>query len=191
MINSIAEVQYACESFQQADHASVLLKCPCIERCGPHRQNPCLATMPKHAMPGNNESTFIRRKALPDGDLRGVPVSNLLTSSEFFTSSHGQFSLCVRIFSIFSSDISSSVSMALCGVVNVLCTLAVWHECGRDPLPDAQPYEHLRFPVEISSHAVWWYVRVCLSDREVDARLFERGVRVSYEAICTGWRTFG
>ena len=129
-----------------------------------------------------------RRKALPDGDLRGAGIC--LTLSEYFTSRHGQFFIvCAELLDLFQRHIFTCKY----GVVwrcNVLCTLAVWHECGRDSPPAAQPYQHPRVPVEISSHAVWRYVRVCVSDRDVDARLFERGVRMSYEAIRTGWRTF-
>ncbi len=40
-----------------------------------------------------------------------------------------------------------------------------------------------RFPPEIISHAVWLYHRFCLSFRDVEDLLAERGVTVSYEAI--------
>jgi putative transposase len=36
-----------------------------------------------------------------------------------------------------------------------------------------------RFPAEIISQAVWWYVRCCLSDRDVEERWFARGVIVT------------
>jgi len=45
-------------------------------------------------------------------------------------------------------------------------------------------YKNHRFPVEIISHAVWPYFRFCLSFRDVEELLPERGVIVTYEAIC-------
>ena len=44
-------------------------------------------------------------------------------------------------------------------------------------------YKNHRFPVKIISHAVWLYFRFCLSFRDVEELLFERGVVVTYEAI--------
>ena len=44
-------------------------------------------------------------------------------------------------------------------------------------------YKNHRFPVEIISHAVWLYFRFCLSFRDVEELLLERGVAVTYEAI--------
>ena len=44
-------------------------------------------------------------------------------------------------------------------------------------------YKHHRFPIEIISHAVWLYFRFCLSFRDVEELLLERGVVVTYEAI--------
>jgi putative transposase len=52
-------------------------------------------------------------------------------------------------------------------------------------------YKHHRFPVEIISHAVWLYFRFCLSFRDVEELLLERGVVVTYEAIRKGCRKFG
>jgi transposase-like protein len=37
-----------------------------------------------------------------------------------------------------------------------------------------------RFPTEIISRAVWLYFRFCLSFRDVEELLFERGVRMTY-----------
>ena len=48
-----------------------------------------------------------------------------------------------------------------------------------------------RFPIEIISHAVWLYFRFCLSFRDVEELLCERGVVVTYEAIRKWCRTFG
>jgi transposase-like protein len=44
-------------------------------------------------------------------------------------------------------------------------------------------YHGYRFPPEIISHAVWLYHRFCLSFRDVEDLLAERGVVVSYETI--------
>ena len=37
-------------------------------------------------------------------------------------------------------------------------------------------HKHYRFPVEIISHAVWLYFRFCLSFRDGEKLLLERGV---------------
>jgi putative transposase len=52
-------------------------------------------------------------------------------------------------------------------------------------------YKHHRFPAEIISHGVWLYYRFCLSYRDVEELLFERGVVVTYEAIRKWCRKFG
>ena len=52
-------------------------------------------------------------------------------------------------------------------------------------------YKNHRVPVEIISHAVWLYFRFCLSFRDVEELLFERGVIVTYEAIRQWSRKFG
>jgi hypothetical protein len=44
-------------------------------------------------------------------------------------------------------------------------------------------YRGHRFPAEIISRAVWLYHRFCLSFRDVEDLLAERGVTVSYETI--------
>jgi putative transposase len=49
--------------------------------------------------------------------------------------------------------------------------------------PAATKYKNYRFPSEIISHAVWLYFRFCLSFRDVEELLGERGVIVSYEAV--------
>ena len=48
-----------------------------------------------------------------------------------------------------------------------------------------------RFPREIISHAVWLYHRFCLSFRDVEDLLAERGIDVSYETIRQWCRKFG
>src|SRR5215204_2331441 len=52
-------------------------------------------------------------------------------------------------------------------------------------------YKNHRFPVEIISHAVWLCFRFCLSFRDVEELLCERGVIVSYEAIRKWCRKLG
>ena len=51
-------------------------------------------------------------------------------------------------------------------------------------------YQNHRFPVEIIRHAVWLYFRFCLSFRDVEEVLFERGVIVTSEAIRQWCRKF-
>jgi transposase-like protein len=48
---------------------------------------------------------------------------------------------------------------------------------------DTPSYRGYRFPPEIISHAVWLYHRFCLSFRDVEDLLAERGIVVTYEAI--------
>src|SRR5215208_1099278 len=52
-------------------------------------------------------------------------------------------------------------------------------------------YKNHRFPVEIISHAVWLYFQFCLSFRDVEELLSERGIKVTYEAIRKWCRKFG
>ena len=47
----------------------------------------------------------------------------------------------------------------------------------------ATSYHGYRFPPEIISHAVWLYHRFCLSFRDTEDLLAQRGITVSYEAI--------
>ena len=44
-------------------------------------------------------------------------------------------------------------------------------------------YHGYRFPPEIINHAVWLYYRFCLSFRDVEDLLAERGIIVSHETI--------
>jgi putative transposase len=44
-------------------------------------------------------------------------------------------------------------------------------------------YYRRRFPPEVVRHAVWLYYRFCLSYRDVEDLLSERGISVSYETI--------
>lgn len=52
-------------------------------------------------------------------------------------------------------------------------------------------YRGYRFPAEIISQAVWLYHRFCLSFRDVEDLLAQRGVTVSYETIRHWCQTFG
>jgi hypothetical protein len=60
-----------------------------------------------------------------------------------------------------------------------------------DTPPAPANYKNHRFPVEIISHAVWLYFRFCLSFRDVEELLLERGVVVTYEAIRKWCGKFG
>jgi putative transposase len=55
----------------------------------------------------------------------------------------------------------------------------------------AVSYHRRRFPAEIISHAVWLYHRFCLSVRDTEGLLAQRGITVSYEAIRQWCRRFG
>jgi putative transposase len=55
----------------------------------------------------------------------------------------------------------------------------------------APNYHGYRFPPAIISHAVWLYHRFCLSFRDAEDLLAQRGVTVSYEAIRQWCHTFG
>jgi len=60
------------------------------------------------------------------------------------------------------------------GIVNLT---RVWQT---DVMKTKTPsYQRHRFPSEIISHAVWLYHRFCLSFREVEELLAERGITVS------------
>ena len=53
------------------------------------------------------------------------------------------------------------------------------------------PYAGYRYPSEIISHAVWLYHRFCLSFRDIEDLLAERGIIVSYEGIRQWCLKFG
>ena len=52
-------------------------------------------------------------------------------------------------------------------------------------------YLRHRFPPEIISYAVWLYHRFCLSFRDAEDLLAQRGVTVTYETIRQWCHTFG
>ena len=54
-----------------------------------------------------------------------------------------------------------------------------------------QLYRGYRFPPTIISHSVWLYHRFCLSFRDVEDLLAERGIVVSYESIRQWCNRFG
>jgi transposase-like protein len=45
------------------------------------------------------------------------------------------------------------------------------------------PHYRHRFPAEIISHAVWLYHTFCLSFRDVELMLAERGIEVTYGTV--------
>ena len=49
--------------------------------------------------------------------------------------------------------------------------------------PRKSLYHRHRFPQDIICHAVWLYFRFCLSYRDVEDLLAERGIKVSYETV--------
>ena len=55
----------------------------------------------------------------------------------------------------------------------------------------AVSYHRHRFPAEIISHSVRLYHRFCLSSRNTEDLLAQRGITVSYEAIRQWCRRFG
>ena len=55
----------------------------------------------------------------------------------------------------------------------------------------APSYRGYRFPREIIAHCVWLYFRFCLSFRDIQEMMLERGVEVSYEAIRLWCLKFG
>jgi hypothetical protein len=77
------------------------------------------------------------------------------------------------------------------GIVNLLSSHTVCQNCDMATSPATTKYKNHRFPVEIISHAVWLYFRFCLSYRDVEELLFDRGVIVTYEAIRKWCRKFG
>jgi len=58
----------------------------------------------------------------------------------------------------------------------------------KKPTPN---YQRHRFPSEIISHSVWLYHRFCLSFREVEELLAERGITVTYETVRQWCQKFG
>lgn len=52
-------------------------------------------------------------------------------------------------------------------------------------------YHRHRFPPEIIAYAVWAYHRFCLSLRDVEDLLAERGIKVSYESIRRWCKKYG
>jgi putative transposase len=52
-------------------------------------------------------------------------------------------------------------------------------------------YRGHRFAAQVISYAVWVYHRFCLSFRDVDDLLAERGIVVSYETVRNWCRKFG
>ena len=64
-----------------------------------------------------------------------------------------------------------------------------WHS--RHMTSQTPNYHGYRFPPEIISHAVWLYHRFCLSFRDAEDLLAQRGVTVTYETIRHWCHAFG
>src|SRR5262245_37908962 len=77
------------------------------------------------------------------------------------------------------------------GIVNLWGAHTACQSCGMDMPSTSKRYKNHRFPAKIISHAVWLYFRFCLSVRDVEELLLERGVVVTYEAIRKWCRKFG
>ena len=60
-----------------------------------------------------------------------------------------------------------------------------------EPTTYTNLYKRHRFPAEIISHCVWLYFRFCLSYRDVEELMAERGVILTYEAVRYWCRKFG
>jgi putative transposase len=60
-----------------------------------------------------------------------------------------------------------------------------------NPRPIFNRYKRHRFPAEIISHCAWLYFRFCLSYRDVEELMAERGVILTYEAVRYWCRKFG
>jgi putative transposase len=58
-------------------------------------------------------------------------------------------------------------------------------------MPRPVSYRRHRFPPDVISDAVWLYYRFCLSFRDVEDLLAQRGVTVSYESIRQWCSKFG
>ena len=59
------------------------------------------------------------------------------------------------------------------------------------PLVSSSLYKRHRFPQEVVSHCVWLYHRFCLSFRDVEELMLERGVVLSYETVRRWCKKFG
>jgi putative transposase len=60
-----------------------------------------------------------------------------------------------------------------------------------NPPPPPTPYKGHRFPAAVISHCVWLYFRFCLSYRDVEELMAERGVILTDEAVRYWCRKFG
>jgi putative transposase len=49
--------------------------------------------------------------------------------------------------------------------------------------PTPHPYKRQRFPAKIIGHGVWLYFRCCLSYRDAEERMAERGRILTDEAV--------
>src|SRR5438128_3349435 len=134
------------------------------------KRTPNSACAPR--LPASNLSWNARR--IPVRDLRTARRDTLpsLNTSEASMSSRGIAACCARI-------------LGALGIVrlgrDLLCRMDL-----SKPL-----YHRRRFPAEIISHCVWLYFRFCLSYRDVEEMMAERGVVVTYETIRDWSHQFG
>ena len=69
-----------------------------------------------------------------------------------------------------------------CGIVNLLGSHTIWQSCRIDTPPATPKFKNPRFPIGIIGPAVGRYFRFCLSFRDVEELLFERGGIVTYKS---------
>jgi hypothetical protein len=55
-------------------------------------------------------------------------------------------------------------------------SIFVWPTRRMKPPPTSNPYKRHRFPAEIISRCAWLYCRFCLSYRDVEELMGERGI---------------
>ncbi len=86
---------------------------------------------------------------------------------------------CILVADVFS------VLVCRAGIVNLTRLWQTGQHENQKP-----SYQRHRFPSEIISHAVWLSHRFCLSFREVEELLAERGITVTYETVRQWCRKF-
>jgi putative transposase len=60
-----------------------------------------------------------------------------------------------------------------------------------NPPPTPNLHKRHRFPAEIISHCFWLYFRFCLSYRDVEELMAQRGISLTYESVRYWCRKFG
>ena len=67
----------------------------------------------------------------------------------------------------------------------------MWHDEGMNKSSATPSYKRHRFSFEVIRHCVWLYFRFCLSYRDVEEMMAERGVMLTYESIRRWCLKFG